>query len=81
MTFILVRREKRVAVSATSQKTAHIIQQVRRGELSTSQAIESLMELALQSNTDRDLQFVKIARQAIEELDEKLGNKQEAAIG
>jgi hypothetical protein len=54
--------------SAIALAAVHIVQQVRRGEISASDANEKLLDLILKAETVSDLNFAHAAREGIERL-------------
>ncbi|MBT3272264.1 MAG: hypothetical protein HN368_03845 [Spirochaetales bacterium] len=58
-------------ISTISTETAHIIQLLNGGSINPPDAIDLLLKLALRSETVRDLEFIRIARETIVEVERK----------
>ena len=67
-------------VSEIATKTAHVIQLFNDREIDYSQAVRWLMKLALQSETVADLDFIRVAREAIDDIEEKAVFRSQSAM-
>ena len=61
--------------SAIALEAVHIVRQVQRGAISTSDANEKLLDLILKAETVSDLNFTHAAREGVERLSEIWGIK------
>ena len=61
-------------ISPISLTAAHIMQQVRKRDISVAAGREFLQNLALKCETVRDIQFVDMAHESIGDFEEKWRN-------
>ena len=58
-------------ISSLAADTAHVIQLYSSAEITTAQAIDMLLTLALQAKDIRDLDYIRVARETVEEIESK----------